>query len=468
MSTDSIDSTKDESTPGSAAEADSAAATGLNNDQARVDYLMQTPWYRWYALGILVLVYCSSHVDRQIMGILLEPIKLELGATDTQMGFLIGLTFAIFYATLGMPIAMLADRTNRRNIIAIATTIWSGMTVLCAFVGSYGQLAMARIGVGIGEAGSSPPSHSMISDLFPQRQRATAMGIFAMGINIGLLIAYLGGGWMSEHWGWRETFIVVGLPGILIALLVRFTLIEPPRGASEAAKQDRTEAPGLAEVWKTMLRTRATRHVVFGSALAGFVGYGMTLWLPAFFVRSHGLSQSETGLTLALMAGVVGGIGTFTAGRLADHLAKRDPRWLAWIVAVGKGGLVPFLVGFFWVAELQSALLLYLIPAFFGGFYLAPTFAMVQQLVPVQMRSVAAAICLFLLNIIGMGLGPQGVGILSDVFSAEYGNESLRYSLMVFSLVNIWCAVHYFLAAKTLVQDTQRATDSQSVAAGSG
>jgi MFS family permease len=194
----------------------------------------------------------------------------------------------------------------------------------------------------------------------------------------------------------------------------------------------------------------------------------MTLWLPAFFVRSHGLSQSETGLTLALMAGVVGGIGTFTAGRLADHLAKRDPRWLAWIVAVGKGGLVPFLVGFFWVAELQSALLLYLIPAFFGGFYLAPTFAMVQQLVPVQMRSVAAAICLFLLNIIGMGLGPQGVGILSDVFSAEYGNESLRYSLMVFSLVNIWCAVHYFLAAKTLVQDTQRATDSQSVAAGSG
>ena len=150
---------------------------------------MESSWYRWYALGILVLVYCSSHVDRQIMGILLEPIKMELGASDTQMGFLIGLTFAIFYATLGMPIAMLADRTNRRNIIALATTIWSGMTVVCAFVGSYAQLAMARIGVGIGEAGSSPPSHSMISDLFPQAQRATAMGIFAMGINLGLLIA---------------------------------------------------------------------------------------------------------------------------------------------------------------------------------------------------------------------------------------------------------------------------------------
>jgi predicted MFS family arabinose efflux permease len=411
---------------------ESGSDNAAEKKQARVDSLMQTEWYRWYALAILVLVYCSSHVDRQIMGILLEPIKLELGASDTQMGFLIGLTFAIFYATLGMPIAMLADRTNRRNIIALATTIWSGMTVACAFVGSYSQLALARIGVGI-----------------------------AMGINLGLLIAYLGGGWMSEHWGWRTTFIVVGLPGLLIALLVRFTLIEPPRGASEEAKQDRTEAPGLGEVWKTMLQTPATRHVVFGSALAGFVGYGMTLWLPAFFVRSHGLSQSETGLTLALMAGIVGGIGTFTAGRLADHLAKRDPRWLAWIVAVGKGGLVPFLVCFFWLTDLTSALAVYLIPAFFGGFYLAPTFAMIQQLVPVQMRSVAAAICLFLLNIIGMGLGPQGVGILSDVFAAEYGAESLRYSLMVFSLMNLWCAFHYFQAAKTLQQDTQRVADLQ-------
>ena len=435
---------------------------GVDKKQERVDRLMQTKWYRWYALGILVLVYTSSHVDRQIMGILLEPIKSELGASDTQMGFLVGLTFAIFYATLGMPIAMLADRSNRRNIIALATTIWSAMTVVCAYVGSYAQLAMARIGVGIGEAGSSPPSHSMIADLFSQKQRATAMGIFALGVNMGLLIAYLGGGWMSDNWGWRTTFIVVGLPGILIALLVRFTMIEPPRGASEESKQARTEAPSLGAVWKTMFTTPATRHVVIGASLAGFVGYGMTLWLPAFFVRSHGLTQTETGFTLALMAGVVGGIGTFTAGRLADALSKRDPRWLAWIVALGKGGLVPFIVGFFLLTDLQSALLLYLIPAFFGGFYLAPTFAMIQQLVPLQMRSVAAAICLFLLNIIGMGFGPQGVGILSDYFSAEYGVESLRYSLMTFSLLNLWCAYHYFLAARTLQQDTQRALELQS------
>ena len=424
----------------------------------REDRLLASSWYRWYALGVLVLVYASSHVDRQIMGILLEPIKQELGASDTQMGFLVGLTFALFYATLGMPIAMLADRTNRRNIIALATTIWSAMTVVCAYVGSYTQLALARIGVGIGEAGSSPPSHSMIADLFSEHQRTTAMGIFALGINIGLLIAYLGGGWMSEHWGWRTTFIVVGLPGVLIALLVRYTLIEPPRGAVDKLKQT-DNAPPFREVARTMWRTPATRHVVMGASLAGFVGYGMTLWLPAFFVRSHGLSQTETGLTLALMAGIIGGAGTFCAGRMADFLAAKDKRWLAWIVVVGKGGLVPFIVAFFLMTDLRSALLVYAIPAFFGGFYLAPTFAMIQSLVTVRMRSLAAAICLFLLNIIGMGFGPQGVGILSDLLEPSYGQESLRYALMTFCLLNLWCAWHYYLAGRTLTQDTQRAAD---------
>ena len=407
----------------------------------------EKPWYRWYALGVLVLVYTSSHIDRQIMGILLEPIKLELGASDTQMGFLVGLTFALFYATLGMPIAMVADRSNRRNIITAAITIWSGMTVACAFVGSYFQLALARIGVGVGEAGSSPPSHSMISDMFPLKERGTAMGIYALGVNIGLLIAYLAGGWMSENWGWRMTFVAVGAPGLLIALLVRFTVAEPIRGASDQAGEV-ARAPPFWDV---------ARYVIFGSSLAGFVGYGMTLWLPAFFMRSHGLTPTETGFTLALMAGVVGGTGTFVAGKFADMMGKKDVRWLAWVVAVGKGGLVPFLVAFFWITDLRSALAMYLIPAFFGGFYLAPTFAMIQSLVRPEMRAVAAAICLFLLNIIGMGIGPQGVGILSDVLSDEYGNESLRYALMTFSLVNVWCAFHYFLAAKTLREGIARA-----------
>jgi len=189
--------------------------------------------YRWYVVGVLTAVYASSQVDRQIMAILLEPIKIELGASDTQMGFLVGLTFAIFYATLGMPIAMLADRTNRRNIITAAISIWSAMTVLCGYAGSFFQLALARIGVGVGEAGSTPPSHSIIADLFPPESRGTAMGVFALGVNIGLLIAYLAGGWLSENYGWRMTFVIVGLPGLLIAAILFLTVKEPRRGGAE-------------------------------------------------------------------------------------------------------------------------------------------------------------------------------------------------------------------------------------------
>lgn len=414
--------------------------------------------YRWYALGVLVLVFTSSHVDRQIMGILLEPIKQELGASDTQMGFLVGITFAIFYATLGVPIAMLADRFNRRNIIVWAVTMWSAMTVLCGYAQSFAQLALARIGVGVGEAGSNPPSHSMISDMFPVHERATAMAIFASGINLGLLIAYLGGGWMSEHWGWRATFVAVGIPGLLIAMLVRLTLVEPRRGGAEAPgrPEPANDAPALSVVARTMMRTRSVRHIVAGASLAVFVGYGMVLWLPAFFVRSHGLSQTEVGLTLALLSGVVGGIGTLASGRIADLLARRDPRWTPWVVALAKIVTVPFLIWFFATTDFRHALMIYLLPAFFGGFYLGPGFAMVQSLMPLRMRAVAAAISLFVGNLVGLGLGPQGVGLLSDLLAPRFGIESLRYALMAFACLNLWAAVHYWLASRTLAEDLAR------------
>ena len=204
--------------------------------------MQSKPWYRWYVVGVLTAVYASSQVDRQIMGMLLEPIKLELGANDTQMGFLVGLTFAVFYATLGMPIAMLADRSNRRNIVTAAISIWSAMTVVCGYAATFVQLALARIGVGVGEAGSSPPSHSMIADLFGPKERGTAMGVFALGVNIGLLIAYLGGGWLSEHYGWRMTFVAVGLPGLLIAAILYFTVAEPKRGAIEVTTSTDNDA----------------------------------------------------------------------------------------------------------------------------------------------------------------------------------------------------------------------------------
>lgn len=411
-------------------------------------------WYKWYAVGMLTAVYASSQVDRQIMAILLEPIKIELGASDTQMGFLVGLTFAVFYATLGMPIAMLADRTNRRNIVAAAISIWSAMTALCGYAANFVQLSFARIGVGIGEAGSSPPSHSMIADLFPPATRGTAMGIFALGVNIGLLIAYLAGGWLSENFGWRMTFVVVGLPGLLIAAIVYLTVAEPKRGAAETStRSDGEAAPGFRQVAAHMWRVRSIRHLCIGATLAGFIGYGFVLWMPSFLVRSHGLSPTEVGLILALMTGVIGGIGTFTAGKLTDVLAKRDIRWRAWVVAAGKGGYVPFLAAVFMVDDLKTAVLLYTIPAFFGGFYLAPSFALIQSLVSLRMRALASSIVLFILNIIGMGFGPQLVGIMSDWFQPTYGQESLRMSLLVLSFLNLWCAYHYFTAGRTLADD---------------
>lgn len=415
--------------------------------------MQSKPWYRWYVVGVLTAVYASSQVDRQIMGMLLEPIKLELGANDTQMGFLVGLTFAVFYATLGMPIAMLADRSNRRNIVTAAISIWSAMTVVCGYAATFVQLALARIGVGVGEAGSSPPSHSMIADLFGPKERGTAMGVFALGVNIGLLIAYLGGGWLSEHYGWRMTFVAVGLPGLLIAAILYFTVAEPKRGAIEVTTSTDNDAPKFRAVAGYMWGVRSIRHLCIGAALAGFIGYGFVLWMPSFLVRSHGLSPSEVGLTLALFTGLIGAMGTFTAGKLADKLAERDIRWRSWVVAAGKGGYVPFLAAVFMVDDLTTALILYTIPAFFGGFYLAPTFALIQSLVSLRMRALASSIVLFVLNIIGMGFGPQLVGVMSDWFAADYGKESLRMSLLVLSFLNLWCAYHYFTAGRTLHAD---------------
>lgn len=421
-------------------------------------WIAARPGYRWYALGVLTLVYTSSHVDRQIMAILLEPIKQDLGASDTQLGFLVGLTFALFYATLGMPIAMLADRTNRRNIITAAVTLWSSMTALCGVAGGFVQLALARIGVGVGEAGSSPPSHSLISDLFPAASRATAMGIFAMGVNLGVLIAYLGGGYLAEAWGWRATFIAVGLPGLLIAALVHFTTIEPRRGGADAqpagdveGQQNTTDqAPTFSAVWKHMWRDRAIRHLSLGAAVAGFTGYGVVLWTPAFLMRTHGLGPDDVGLILALMSGVLGGIGTLLSGRLADVLGRRDERWRAWIVGVAKAVIVPFFVCFFLLDDLTWALWAFAVPAFLSGFSLGPTFALIQGRVGLRMRALASSILLFLLNIIGMGLGPQMVGVFSDLLATSFGSDSLRMALLVPACLNVWCAAHYFIAGSAL------------------
>lgn len=416
-----------------------------------------TPAYRRYALFLLFLVFTSSHIDRQILAILLEPIKHELSLSDTQLGFLSGIAFAIFYATLGIPMAMWADRSNRRNIITLALATWSGMTVLCGMAANFWQLALARIGVGVGEAGSSPPSHSIIADMYPPNERATAMGTFSLGINCGLLVGFAVGGWINQWYGWRAAFWVVGAPGLALALLVRYSLREPPRGYAEGLHAASIVAPSLREVVAYMWETPSLRHIAMGTTLASFVGYGVVLWLPSFLIRSHGLQSGTIGTLLALGFGVFGAVGTYMGGQLADRLGKRDIRWSVWVVSIAILLAFPFSLAFYLTQTTSTALTIGLVPALLGGTYLAPSFALNQGLVSVRMRSVASAVLLFILNIIGLGLGPQTVGFVSDLLSVSYGSESLRYALLMLTCVNIWTAFHYFMAGRTLQADLAKA-----------
>ena len=416
-----------------------------------------SPAYRYYALGVLTLAYVSSHVDRNIVGIVAEAIKQDLGLSDSQIGFMSGLAFAIFYATLGIPIAMLADRTNRRNIIAIAVTIWSVMTAACGLAGNFWQLALARIGVGIGEAGSSPPSHSMIADLFPKEQRSGAMAIYALGVYFGIMIGFAVGGYVVTNVGWREAFFIVGLPGVIIALLVRFTIEEPVRGASDGIALD----PALrAKVWEGfahLWKMRAARHVVAGFTLTSMVGYGGVTWAAPFLIRTHEMTAAEAGLFLGGVAGIVGAIGAIVGGRLADRMARTDMRWNAWIVGVAKLCAIPFLFGFYLFPDPLWVILAYIPGTLLGAFYLGPSFALIQSLTPLHMRALASAITLFIVNMIGLGFGPFAVGVLSDWLRPMFETDSLRYALLFFGLINIWAAAHYFMAGRYLADDMKEA-----------
>jgi predicted MFS family arabinose efflux permease len=400
-----------------------------------------------YTLFVLVLVFTSSHVDRQIMGILGQPIKESLQISDTQLGLLTGIMFAVFYATLGMPMAMWADRRNRRNLISFSVFLWSGMTALCGAAASFTQLLLLRIGVGVGEAGSNPPSHSIIADLYPKEQRATAMAIFGTGINWGILIGFLVGGWINEWYGWRTAFVVVGLPGIFLALLVRFTLKDPPRGYAEAEGKDlpKVTPPPFWSVVKFMLHNPVLRNIIAAGALIAFTGYASVIWIPIYLVRIHGMGTGEVGTYLALFIGVGGAVGIYLGGRLADFLAARHgEQWLPWMVAIVSLLGLPFLYFCFTAATQTGALWAYALPAALGTVYVAPGFALIQNQTPTEMRSVAAAINLFIINIIGLGLGPFSIGFFSDMFSPEYGLDGLRYALMTSLVVILWGSFHYY------------------------
>ncbi|MGE0621828.1 MAG: spinster family MFS transporter [Pseudomonadales bacterium] len=414
------------------------------------------PSFRTYALSVLVVVYTFNFIDRQILSILLEPIKQDLGLSDTQLGLLTGFAFALFYATLGIPIARWADQHNRRNLIAAALAVWSAMTALSGFAMNFWHLLIARIGVGVGEAGCSPPAHAMISDYYPPEKRASALGIYSLGIPVGILFGFVAGGWMNEFFGWRAAFFVVGIPGLLLALIVRFTVREPARGMAEG-RQDTSEMPTVKETFALLWRKRAFRHMAFGGALTAFVGYGVVNWVPAFFIRSHGMGTGEIGTWLGLILGIPGGIGIAWGGFLADRLGARDTRWYLRLVAVALALAVPFSFGVYLLPDPHWALLALVLPVMLGNFYQATTFSQTQGLVELRMRAVAAAVLLFVLNIIGLGLGPFAVGFLSELLSGSYGTESLRYALLICGMVNLWAAWHYWLGGKYLEGDLVKA-----------
>lgn len=405
---------------------------------------------RRYVLAILVLVFASSHVDRQIMGILGQPIKESLALTDTQLGLMTGLMFALFYATLGMPIAMWADRGNRRNIIALSISLWSAATAICGAAANYGQLLVARIFVGVGEAGSNPPSHSIIADLYEPEVRTTAMAIFATGVNFGILIGFLLGGWVNEWIGWRWAFVIAGVPGLLLGLIVRFTVHEPIRGQSDPGTAVR-HAPPFPDVIRTMTKKPVVLHFVLGSALASFVGYAVVLWIPVYFVRIHEVGTGVAGTWLALLIGGGGALGTFLGGYFADRLSTRHgPSWRSWIIALAIIVALPFsLVTYFSDSAFQG-FIAFAIPSILGGVYIGPTFAMVQSQMPIEMRSVAASINLFVGNIIGLGLGPYAVGAISDALQPTYGSNSLRYALSTLAIISVWSALHFFLGGRRI------------------
>jgi predicted MFS family arabinose efflux permease len=404
--------------------------------------------HRTWVLSVLLVAYVFNFVDRQLPSILAPMLVEEFDLNGAQIGLMTGLAFAVFYTFVGIPIARWADVGSRRTIIALALAVWSAMTALTAFAQSFLHLALARIGVGIGEAGCSPPAHSLISDVFPPERRATALSIYSLGIPIGGALGTLIGGWLGQLYGWRAAFLVVGLPGVALALLVRFTVREPPRNAGH------TGGESVKVVGRFMLRLPSFLHLSAGTALHAFYGYGAAAFIPIFMVQVHGLKLGELSTALAALALTTGTAGTYLGGWLSDRLARADARWYMWVPAIGSVVAVPFAFLFYLWPEPWTALLLSIPGTIVGGLYLGPCFAMTQSLAKPHMRAMASAVLLFLVNLVGLGAGPLFVGVLWDALRPSFGADGLRYSLLATVATGaVWSAVHFVFAARTLRGD---------------
>jgi MFS family permease len=392
-------------------------------------------------LWILLIVYIFNFIDRQIVNILAEPIRLELGLSDTQIGLMTGLAFALFYTVLGIPIARFSDRptTNRPILIGTALAVWSAMTALCGLAQNFIQLLLARIGVGVGEAGCTPPAHSLIADMVEPAKRASALAFYALGIPIGTLMGMLIGGLLADTVGWRNAFLIVGLPGVALALFVGMILKDPRRTGmmQQATSANSAGQMPMKDALKAMFSSRAFVLLVIAGSAAAFLAYGKTTWITIYFQRTHGLTPGETGFWFGIVNGGAGIAGTVLGGYLADRFGSQNRRHVLTAPAIGMVITIPFALMAFMSDNWALALVLLIVPTLCNSLYYGPTYSSVQGLVPLRARAIAAAVLLFFQNLIGLGFGPLFFGMLSDVLQPTYGDDSVRYVLYGATLLGV-------------------------------
>lgn len=410
---------------------------------------------RYYVLAILTLVYAFNHIDRQVLVILLEPIRKDLGLQDWHLGLLSGLGFAAVYSTVGIPVAIWADRGVRRDIVALSLGVWSFMTVLSGFAQTYWHLLLARMGVGLGEAGGTPPATSMIADLYPPSQRATALGVYTLGIGLGILAGFPLGGYVYELHGWRAAFFVAGAPGLVLALIVWLTVREPQRGQSEARID--TARPTIGQTFTFMLSQPAFLWLLAGCMLICVSANAFLAWTSPLLIRTYNAGVGEVSLALGLLVGGLGGLGAVLIGMVCDRLSKRDLRWRPWIILACAIAALPFAWGFLNAGSIQNAYLFNIVPSFVGLIYASVAYTAAQELVGVKMRATASAFTLFCLTLLGIGGGPTLVGFLSSAFAADGPAISLRRALefmLLFNAASIGCL---FMSSLTYRRDAARA-----------
>jgi MFS family permease len=415
--------------------------------------------YGYYVLFVLILVGTFAWIDRQLLAIVLQAIKTDLRLSDTELGLIGGTAFGIFYVTVGLPIAWIADRFNRSNIIATSMALWSLMTALCGLTTSFAGLFLARVGVGIGEAGAAPSSQSILSDYFPPERRGLILGLLYSYVPLSYLLSYGLGGWVNDALGWRSAFMAFGLPGIVVAALVHITIREPRRDAMDRSPiPGGSPSPGFKQSLQYILATPTLRRLPFAWAAHAIGMVGAGVWMPSYFMRTFHLSSATVGFRLALILGLGGLIGTLTGGHLADLFAKaRDKRWYAWLPGAAVMSTIPFTFATYLARDASVAMLLLVVPSVLNHMVLGPTFAAAQNVADARHRAMAAGCYLFCVNLISMGIGPLLVGFVSDLLQVKHGADGLRYSLLLLVSIASGCAgACYFYAARTLPGDLAR------------